>query len=614
MQHNKIIFIEKVNNLVIREHHAKLFPASRSLQDSEVIIKEYFGIDITFECDDPDARLYVEKLLDDGEVTILPGQTVPIMPSGNSEDMIVPGEYLLRMTTKNEVYEGFYSVVPKNYSDESIRNLRVHLETVLKGLTYQLDKKRSGVYSSDMDLPPTAYFILDKILENYLSLKYFLNSINDNPISDVRKNYQEMIGSRKPDMRSIRWLLGKGSSRNATPSSPIFVNEKHSYLCTNNAENRFIVHIVKYLLRSLRILAVSLNDSKEVKEKRIERLIVEKQDLDNRIRRQQSNPFHTFSDFRPGIYELIKLRDRIEKDRIPQLERELDGLEQKRKKLVSVTSTLMQFEKNTWYQEIKVGKVERVPYRMFKDTRYSFMYRFYRELKHLEDEQLTTQKAVYPRKKNSLLLEYYIVTQIIDILYEQNYNWISGWLLDNPNPLLAELPSGEIMKFEKDDHYIEIAYDLDIERRSKIDTDASYSRFVCGYDCRPDIRISIHDKEKDTVKSAQIIEVKYRRFQYLYNEDIQTKVMDQCVRYTSIEYFDALTGKPRQIVENVIVVYPRQKGIAPVQGKQGNSIVFVQIEPSDPNTEEKPFGYTQLRERVLEFLHEHIDKGGNKDG
>ena len=600
--------------MIQRVHEAKLFPVGRSLKDSGVVIQEYFGFDISFESDDPDARLYVEKLVDDGEETILPGQTVSIMPPGNSEEMIVPGEYLLRMTTRSGTFEAFYTVVSKNYSTDAIRNMRFHLEKLLKGLTYQLERKRFGIYTSNIDLPPTAFFILDKIIENYNALRYYLDSINNNPITDVRKGYKEMVGSKRPDAKSIRWLLGKGASRSPTPSSPIVVNEKHTFLSSNNIENRWIVQIVQYLQRSLRLLAVCMKENVMAKEQQILKLMKEKLELEQKINRQLSNPLHTFSDYRKGINELIKSKERIETEKIPQLQRELSVMNQKRQKLISITATLMQLEKNGWYQEVKNGKAEKATLRMLKDPRYSFLYNFYKELRQLEDEKVTNQKAVYPRKKNSLLLEYYTLSLVIDILLKQDYQWKEGWLADNPNPLLADLPSGEIMRFDADDHYILLSYDSEIERRSQIDSDSSYSRFVCGYDCRPDIRLSIHDKETDSILSAQIIEVKYRRFQYLYNKDIQTKVMEQCFRYNSIEYFDATTGRPRPIVDNVIVVYPRQERVPPVQGKQGNSIVFIQIEPCDPNTDQIPFGYEDLKDKILHFINEHTEKGGTKVG
>lgn len=598
----KVYFLVKSKGIIRSEIAATLYPQGNELLHSGVQIEEFYGISVHFVSDDPNSRLYVERLAQDGEEEILPGEIKELMPEGDSEEMIVPGEYLIRLKTNEGKYESFYEISPKHYSESALRNLRNHLEKMLKGLTYQLKKRKSGLYTGQVEHLPSVVLIFDKILERYKPLLNRLESIMASPITDVVKEYRILVGSRRPDLKSQRWLAGKGISRNTNSSAPIHVYEKHSILTRNNIENRWVLRVLQYLSRTLRSLAIGIDEYVMLKKQAVSRLEKDRDDYLYQISKIRQNPFLASSDFRSGSYKLEKDLFGTEKE-LAVRRKELQDAIDRKLKLQRMLANLLRYEKSDWFQGIRSNKIEKVTFRLLRDPRYAYLYRFFRELKQLEKQETSTEKTIYPHKKNSLLFEYYAVSLCIEALKSNGFEWTQGWLAETLNPLIIDLPSGTKLRFENETHYVELVYDEEVERSQKVDQDDSYSRFVGGNHRRPDIRLSLHRKENNDIVSGLIIEVKYRRFHYLYNNDIETYVMEQCKSYRNIEFYDAEEKRYKKVFNRVVVLYPKQNRIKPVETRQASSIIFVQIEPSDPEEDERPFGYDKLQRLILEFLN-----------
>lgn len=597
----KVIFHEMSQNKIRKKMIASLY-SEGDRRYSGVKISEFFGIMVEFITDDPDARLIVESLVNDGNIIVMPGQVKELMPEGDSEDMIVPDDYLIRVECTHGIYESYYEVEPKNFSMTNIRHIREYLEKLLKGLTLQIEKRKTGFYSDNTEQTPSMIFIFDKIIDRYTILVHHIESIINNPLTDIKKVYKEQIGSRRPDLKSQKWLSGKGASRNVNSHLATFVYEKKTYLSMNNTENKWVLKILTYFQRTLHSLAFGIDQYLMIKEIAYNDHQYQKDKLQSDLDKVLQNPFYSQqSDFKMGVK---KLRDDLKKISIQlSLEnKELNNSRERRSKLQRILITLERYLETDWFKEIDKNNTNKVTLRLLKDSRYAFLYKLYLELKNLENEDNKIDKLVYPRKRNYLLVEYYSVVLCIDILEKIGFQWTKGWKADTLNPLDINLPSGTIMRFDNETHWIELAYDTEVDRSHTIDQDGSYSRFVGELHRRPDIRLSLHNKKSEEVEGALIIEIKYRGFRYLWNNTVETNVMEQCRAYKNIQYYSSINKTTQHKVNHVLVLYPKQEGAKPLELKYGNSIVFIQIEPSDPESGNLPFGYNELTEQIIQFV------------
>lgn len=68
------------------------------------------------------------------------------------------------------------------------------------------------------------------------------------------------------------------------------------------------------------------------------------------------------------------------------------------------------------------------PLRLHKDPRYSALYRIYLQLRDNSKRDKSTQKHTYPYLGTAKLMEVYTVCLFVDMLQEESWSWVSGWV------------------------------------------------------------------------------------------------------------------------------------------------------------------------------------------
>ncbi|MGM0940796.1 MAG: hypothetical protein ACQEWU_07530 [Bacillota bacterium] len=570
--------------------------------DSGVTIGEYEEFYVSIESDDSNAKLLIETYNDVENKTVRPGKKVLLMDGGNSEDMFVPDRYPFKVITKNVIYEGFYTIRPSKINSESLLYLRTYLEKMLRGLSKDLMRERNGLYQNTTDLSPSVIQVYNHIKDNYqkLRLKFLLESIEKNPLTDITKRYKERVGSRRPDSKSLRWLSQKGLSKNPNPHMPTIVNEKHTKLTPNTIENQWVLYIVRFILSSLRQVDSSYTSHMIKLENKIDSKQKEKQKYEDELSFMNSFGYKKMFELNKGHIERCRRYIEEHFDEVKKVEKA-------KKEISHMMSCFSSFEMTPWVKEVKQQFPKKKTIRMLKDNRYAALLRFYNDLSKMKQKNASVREKGVPYKRTWKLFEYYTLGLVIDCLKELGYKWEKGWLADHEDPLrhLGTLTGDTILLFKKDNHYIEVAYDTEIEM---VNADNSYSRFVDKTSRRPDIRITILNEEKeiyDDHEASLMIDAKCRRHGYLFNKDknIFTDVMNQLDGYRRLEYFKKESKRSIFPTAEVICLYPKQPGAKPITKRLlGDSGIFIQIEPTDPETNEKPFGYNLLFERVEHFI------------
>jgi Domain of unknown function (DUF2357) len=577
---------------------------------SGIEVSEYDRVEVQFNSPfDKNSVLKIETYESNEELELRHSeQPITVMNGYNSEHMLVPGHYRIELLTNNKKILSYYKVRSKDFSDESLMNLRSYLENMLKGLSYDLIKQKLGMASPVTDFNPTLLQLFQFINKYKDRIKSNLDLIVKDPITDLKGEYNITTNPRKLDNKSFRWQALKGEQKDSVSISPRVFYEKHTKLAYNNVENQWVKFIINFFLQLLRKLEVSfMREISEVTKKSESQHL---QLLENRNRIEivkNGNPFG----YQKSLESLKRNEKRIQR-RIEELEKEMLIYSKQKLFLRKLTYFFTEYEKTSWILPLSPHKPKKITQRMLKDYRYRKIYHLYKELARLENRKVESQLPGLQFRRTWQLFEYYNVGLVINILKEVGYKWVDGWLAakDNPHMHIGTLPAGTIMRFEREesDHYIELAYDNEIENSI---IDQSYSRYFNDAGRRPDILLTIYSKDGSLYsnKAGLIIESKCRRHRYLINQSIDPDVKQQLRDFKNLEYFDASAYQSgddpvKTPIQKVIVLYPKQTGIAPVKLDHvyGESMVYLQVEPNDPNINEVSFGYENLKAKLDSFI------------
>ncbi|PAD20173.1 DUF2357 domain-containing protein [Terribacillus saccharophilus] len=611
----EVTFTVYRNNLEPIEKKAKFI--NEQIIYSGIEVNEYTKVDVRLSCPfDDDAKLVIDSCFSEDSIEIIESQgNVTIMSGENSPNMLVPGDYSIELSCKGVTYYSYYRVSSKVFSDVGLFNLRTYLENMLKGLSYDLVKQRRGMLSAIPEMNPTLLQVFQFISTHRNQISRNSKLILKEPITNLIGEYRVTNKTKKPDQKSQRWYAKRGHQKVSSLMVQDQYYEKHTKLSLDNQENQWVKYIIYYFLLKIRKLEV--NFQKEMYS--IKNRIDEQQRRLNQTEETMNKGSNTFG-YKGTVKSLRDARRRIT-GRIEELEKEYNTYSSYKHLLTSTTSIFTELERTPWIQELPNRKPKKVTQKLLKDYRYRRMYSLYNEFRKLETNHNESRNTGIQHRRTWQLFEYYNVGILIDILRENGYKWVQGWLADSDNPQqhIGTLPQDTVLRLEKDncDHYLELAYDSELETSI---VDQSYSRYFNSDGRRPDIRLTIYKQNGKlySEKAGLIVEVKCRHHRYLINEEIEPDVKVQLKDFKKLEYFDSnglVNGDPvKTPIKQVIVLYPKQNGKVPVVADHiyGEAIIYLQIEPNDITSEFKPFGYEAFKNNVDNFLSQIKEDGSNE--
>lgn len=503
-----------------------------NLGDKLIHFGEYEAVTVTLESADESAELIVETFEEDIK-SVKNGETVNLTSRIDEEGLLVPGFYMILLKTKDINFNGYYRINPSSLSWQGLENIKLYLEKLVKGLTYNLNSERI-ISKGDIINFGDKY-------EKLNNFSYILNSIINNPIEDMKKEY-------------IRTSVTK------------HMNSKVQYLINKKGASDYN-GIVKENFSSVSKLSVDNLENKWLKKILMQYLIYLK-NIENELKVYSSNIYINEINYIVNLRGVISYQLRC-----------------------------------SWLSNIKLYKnITKPSLRMLKDRRYYKLYEIYNKITNKGLWGNEQKEEVYSFKKTSKLFEYYIFMLIINIIKDFGYEWKSGWLADQKGENLnTDLQSGTILRFESKSNIIEIAYDEEIK---EIDLKNPASGFVPlnTRHKRPDVRIALFDKNY-YFKNAIIVEVKCRKQKYLFNSEGETDIMKQLKDYKALGYYELKDGNGEVIwnaINNVIITYPKQFNEREKYSHPIYKFSFIDIEPSE--NEEDILGYDELKREIQNLL------------
>ncbi|MEW4369741.1 DUF2357 domain-containing protein [Paenibacillus kandeliae] len=562
-----------------------------------IAFKEYEGIQLEFLSSDPEDLMLVEVPNGEPYKEFQVGDKKILTETRNDEDILVPGDYLVIVKTKKETYESLYRISPKNMDWDRLMNLRDYLEKKVMGLSHNLLKSQGGSLETEFEHAPHILMIYQHIKKNSPKLFRSIEDILKDPIKSVVQNYRQKNYSRKPDIKSQRWLSRKGSTKNANHIVPNFFFEKHTELTENNLENRWVKHILKVTKQNLNKIDSLYKLENTLKKENLYNKNKEIEGYENRIKKLNNSL--GYDGTKKDLTKLINRGKEESKSILDNLLR----IEKNSSEIAKITSKISRYEQETFLGKIDGFKSDRkVSVNIFKDSRYNTIYRFYKQIESINRKTSSAKQITFPYKRTSLLFEYYVLCLLIEVIQTNDFDWISGWLADNNDPSLGmnELMAGTLLKFENIERgfSIELAYDTQILPSNS----ENKSYFQANNNRTPDFRIAIYNKEGIFIDGL-ILDAKYRHHKYLWSDSEENDVMRQLNDYLRIWHYNSVSDKwNREAIQKVIAIYPKQDGVPSYFEKNSNMLSFLQIEPSDPDSDDEPFGYRKMEEIINRFL------------
>lgn len=581
--------------------------------DSGIELKEFNKVKVELLSEDKNAFLQIQ-LTSDERPKIIPANSgeVKLLRGGNKNHMLVPGEYLMKVKSFNTYYKAFFTITSQYFSRYELLNLKRYLNKMIRGLIYDLNEKRYGFSTeTGMTVGSLAQFY-EKLNKERTLIISVLKSIIEDPIETISNEYQIRAYTRKPDLKSYRWQISKGSTKGGTNHKPFMYYEKQTVLTTKNVENQWIKYILQELLDAFKtVYQIFVIEKKKLKERKVSiKLELER----NKSIRDDLNKkgFGFYSQL-----NIVKNEINRQKEELEQIRQRLKSVVNNTQKLKWWNTRLIFMKEEHWLHHIEYEKPKRVPHALIRDLRYKKIYDYYEELYYIKKKDATLDSYSTMYRRTWELYEYYTVGLVIDILHELGYKWISGWLADYDNLYLdsglGSLPQNTLMYFlsNRNDHYIELAYDYKLERFS---SEPVYNgQYYSRRGRRPDIRLTLLDSNKEiysqqdpNVRAGLIIEVKYRNHKYLLDKKFSPDVKEQLEDFLDLRYYGPNLPKAIRPVKQVIVVYPKQKGQKPFvrDALHGNELVYLQMKPSDPDNKVTPFGYKRLQKEIMSFINQ----------
>lgn len=459
----------------------KEFSGISYIEDVFARIEENDEIDLYFNSQDPNARLYFSALeccpiidriqAEDGLVYCTPADEIIKLYRSNTIEFDALRVDTLQISVKcnSKTYVSYLDIIPKQLSPQEWEIMRDDLENEIRGLAQDIVRRNIGIgdeYSGK--IPPSDLYTFLIISKKANAILAALLDIKDRPRYKLQKRYQEVDESenREIDTETVKQYLRKGGINNQliVPQSEIVYD-----IPENRILKKIIMAFDEKLNRFISIIETTL-----------------------RYHLQYSQKAITNHMYKAKYIEGLKV----------YLETA--------KKLRMISNVIKSAE---WFREISNQQTTFIPHSFALDSRYGTLYRTYIEIKKQDFSVKLDPQYSYAWKKSSSLYEMWCYICVCRY-FLQTYHMTANSKFDDiyiKNQLFPFLESGTKISMENDCAILEIVYDILLPKKSNVTKMYNNPFYMTGDHCRPDICINIYSKKSGWYIGSFVVECKYRK-------------------------------------------------------------------------------------------------------
>ncbi len=457
-------------------------------------VLEYLQVAAVFECDDLQAKLYIEGIdelvskfvqEEDGRAFINPANE-PLLLFSHDDYPLIPAYYQIVVETKGEFYYAVLHVKPIHVSEVAWEIMRDDLENILSGLAMDLVFRNLGFNKTAggvAPLPPYSLFAFLVINKNFSNVMSVLTDLMTKVNFRLRKQYQEkpVSSGAVVDDRSFRYRLRR-------PEKTEIIMSPIKLLDYDLQENRWIKQIVFFVIRTLEEF---LNAAEQ-------QMKVIQQEMEDLVR------------FGEGSSGQRKVKKKIIAD--------IMVFCQRAKKMQAAFKML---ESAPWYSSVSQLRSGDVPAVLFMDSRYRILYKIYQQIKQNEAVVVLDKTYAYQWKRTDKLYEIWCFIQICKTLSNLGFEICGGWLTDIElnisKVLVPAISPGTNVKFIKDNVVIRVLYDSEIPYMFDETEHDSNPIYIADGHNKPDIKLDVYID--NDYSGSLLMDAKYKRPSKFWEEE-----------------------------------------------------------------------------------------------
>lgn len=497
---------------------------------------------------------------EDRQTWLRPGRNEAVLLFSGKDFPLVPGCYVLTVEGRGQVYHGLMEITPRYLEKQSWQDMRDELAGEIRNLSF--DFIRRTIHLSRAS--DTALGLSSDLLLRFYTLESHSRQVLSALDELSRSANVHLILSRRFYRGSCPGRIRPGSEREAAAGrkSALFTG-----LTRNVPENRFVKALLLSLDRSL------LSFLREMG-KHAARLEARQKELGAWQHNQEY---------------------RIGREALTQMERF-------RKEALLLRGRIREIASAPWFAEADSRLPAEIPAAVYRDPRYSVLYRLRKNLEHPAQSMEISSFYQFRWKRTDKLYELWGFLQFTKALTARGWELEKGVSVteEDGKYRLSVLEPGTVLTFARADETVRLIYDASVPG-SSAETNRDTAPLYSNNPHRtPDLRLDYY--RGGLYCGSLVADFKYRDLLFLW----QNEARSQSLRAQINAYRDMNTPFYRDLpekeslrdarpVKEVWAIFPRE---APAGADKDYSLRFLSLAPHLPGNALLP----DLLERYIDSL------------
>lgn len=542
------------------------FPAALALTENQDIFLRFEApAGFRFTMDGLDIVTLPGQERESEQTYILPEGKKDILLFAGQDFPLVPGYYVMTVEGAGRAWYGILEINPRYMEKQSWQEMRDELVEEIKTLSFDFMKRNihisrqlEGALGVNTEMLLRFYTIRDESPVVLNVLDELARTANSRLA--LRMKHVRTLGDRRtePHIRPQHF-----HDRAGAPTTPALYTE----MTWDVAENRFAKALLMKLDQNLFTFIKEIDGH-------VERL----EDRQREIAR-----FSRDREYRMGVKALSQFIDY-------------------RKRAILLRQSIRRVTLAPWYEETKGEMPETMPMAVFRDPRYSVLYRLYKNLENPFSSLDVSSFYQFQWKRTDKLYEMWGFLRFIKALMAKGWELEDGVevLKEEGKYRLASLESGTEIRLKRENAEIRLVYDCIVPGNSADTSRDKAPLYTNNSHRQPDLRMDYY--KEGLYYGSLVADFKYRDVLFLWQDENRSySIRKQFNAYRDMntrfyrDMTEAASLRDSRPVKEVWAVFPKE---IPGRSDADYSLRFIPLAPGLPGNEELP----DLLEKYIESI------------
>ena len=542
------------------------FPAALALTENQDIFLRFEApAGFRFTMDGLDIVTLPGQERESEQTYILPEGKKDILLFAGQDFPLVPGYYVMTVEGAGRAWYGILEINPRYMEKQSWQEMRDELVEEIKTLSFDFMKRNihisrqlEGALGVNTEMLLRFYTIRDESPVVLNVLDELARTANSRLA--LRMKHVRTLGDSRtePHIRPQHF-----HDRAGAPTTPALYTE----MTWDVAENRFAKALLMKLDQNLFTFI-----------KEIDGHVGRLED-----RRREIARFSRDREYRMGVKALSQFIDY-------------------RKRATLLRQSIRRVTLAPWYEETKGEMPETMPMAVFRDPRYSVLYRLYKNLENPFSSLDVSSFYQFQWKRTDKLYEMWGFLRFIKALMAKGWELEDGVevLKEEGKYRLASLESGTEIRLKRENAEIRLVYDGIVPGNSADTSRDKAPLYTNNSHRQPDLRMDYY--KEGLYYGSLVADFKYRDVLFLWQDENRSySIRKQFNAYRDMntrfyrDMTEAASLRDSRPVKEVWAVFPKE---IPGRSDADYSLRFIPLAPGLPGNEELP----DLLEKYIESI------------